>query len=575
MLEARILRGFFHLEGFLKCRGTTTCVHPENICDGVLNCPLLGDDEQFCDRSPICPVECVCQHFIVTCTNLLLVGNVLRYDSRILVLKTATVSQGGSAFLGFHNLHVLNMTNSYLSKVHLLSNMFNQLVILKILDLRYTNIFYFPSHAFKGLYSLRIIIFIGCTIHNIEEYILPNSNNLMHLNIDSVSLSAISERSFYELNEIRSLNLSHNQLSTLTLDTFYSLNNLETLDISHNLLIAIIRSDRVSNFQIDTVLSDASGVCCYFTTSKNCTPNAKVVHTEGYCRSTLSNSSFIFYSYISIGIVIIITNACSIVCKHTMRTLKKDIVFTNNLSLADSLLGLYYILVAVSEGYYKDNVLQIKDPLVLRWICRLLGILPPLSIVMSTTIVSLISLQRLMVTKYHFAKKLINIHSVQNQNILMMLIWIFCASVVYTYVMHCSLTSLLCFMPYSAHNDNVLIIVITVMLFIVYSCICVIISIVAYINIVCYVAKVEQIRQKTLTVKTSRSAVSKTAILIILVSLCNCIGIAIIVIVGSVTDSNEVNTAILSFALVLCLPWNSIANPFLFTFLQMFKAKLS
>ena len=89
------------------------------------------------------------------------------------------------------------------------------------------------------------------------------------------------------------------------------------------------------------------------------------------------------------------------------------------------------------------------------------------------------------------------------------------------------------------------------------------------------VTKVEQIRQKTLTVKTSSSAVSKTAIFIILVSLCNCIGIAIVVLVGSVTDSNEVNTAIPSFALVLCLPWNSIANPFLFTFLQKLKAKPS
>ena len=220
-------------------------------------------------------------------------------------------------------------------------------------------------------------------------------------------------------------------------------------------------------------------------------------------------------------------------------------------------------------------MLQIKDPLVLRWICRLLGILPPVSIVISTTILSLISLQRLMVTKYHFAKKSINIHSVQNQNILIMLIWIFCASVAYTYIMQCSVTSLLCFMPYSVYNDNVLIIVITVMLFIVYRCICVTISIVAYINIVCYVAKVEQIRQKTLTVKTSSSAVSKTAILIVLVSLCNCIGIAVVVLVGSVTDSNEVNTAILSFVLVLCLPWNSIANPFPFTFLQKLKAKLS
>ena len=200
--------------------------------------------------------------------------------------------------------------------------MFNQLAILKILDLRYTNIFYFLSHAFMGLYSLWIIIFLGCTMHHIEDYILPNSNNLMHLNINSVSLSAISERSFYELTETRSLNLSHNELSTLTLDRFYRLSDLETLDSSHNPLIAIIRSDSLPNFQINTVLSDASGACCYFTTYKNCTPNAKDVHTEGYCRSTLSNSSLIFYSYISIGIVIIITNFCSIVCKHTMRTLK-------------------------------------------------------------------------------------------------------------------------------------------------------------------------------------------------------------------------------------------------------------
>ena len=499
----------------------------------------------------------------------------LPYDSRVLILETATISMDSPTIFGGKNLFVLNMTHSHFSRVSLLSSIFRDLVSLTIMDLRHTNMLYLPNYAFKGLYNLKTLILIGSVISHIQDHVFPNSEHLRHLSADNLFLSKISGSSFCEMSGIRRLNLSHNTLTKLTLDTFYCIHNLEILDISHNQLLVISRTDAATITNLHTILADVSSVCCYFRTVQHCTHKSHIVESTGpgeKCRSTLSDSLFVHFTFLFIGISIIAINVLSITCKHRMRKQSKDIVFSTNLSIADSLLGLYYGMIAVFEWYYGDNIIQRNDPMRIRWICRFLGILPPLSIMMSSTLVCLISLQRLMVTKYHFAKKLINIDSLRNQSALLILIWIFYILIIYTYVMHCHATSLLCFMPYTIHNNGILLTVITMSLFVVCEYICLIISIIAYINIVKYITTVEAVRKKTVQVKYSSSTVSKTASHIILISLCNCVGISILVIGSYAISGIEINTTLSNFALVLLLPLNSIANPFFYAFLPKLKA---
>ena len=41
----------FVCSGALRCRLDNICIHPIDICDGVMHCPLSGDDELLCNNN--------------------------------------------------------------------------------------------------------------------------------------------------------------------------------------------------------------------------------------------------------------------------------------------------------------------------------------------------------------------------------------------------------------------------------------------------------------------------------------------------------------------------------------------
>ena len=49
----------FQCVGLLRCRGDGICVHPTDICDGIVHCLMSGDDEKLCHMLP-CPETCIC-----------------------------------------------------------------------------------------------------------------------------------------------------------------------------------------------------------------------------------------------------------------------------------------------------------------------------------------------------------------------------------------------------------------------------------------------------------------------------------------------------------------------------------
>ena len=57
--------------GQFKCHNISTCVAPENLCDGTEDC-ILGDDEFFCDPEPpgVCADNCSCIAYSIFCINL-------------------------------------------------------------------------------------------------------------------------------------------------------------------------------------------------------------------------------------------------------------------------------------------------------------------------------------------------------------------------------------------------------------------------------------------------------------------------------------------------------------------------
>ena len=92
----------------LWCSKENICVHPREICDGILHCPLSGDDEAVCDRK--CPKQCVCLGRAVLCIN----PTALKYNkASVVLLKMKPYFKVEQ--IAFENAWFIDISNSNLS----------------------------------------------------------------------------------------------------------------------------------------------------------------------------------------------------------------------------------------------------------------------------------------------------------------------------------------------------------------------------------------------------------------------------------------------------------------------------
>ena len=64
-----------------RCHDTYTCILLQNVCDGHIEC-VLGDDELFCElKDTLCPANCQCILFAISCTDAWIPQNMHVYIS--------------------------------------------------------------------------------------------------------------------------------------------------------------------------------------------------------------------------------------------------------------------------------------------------------------------------------------------------------------------------------------------------------------------------------------------------------------------------------------------------------------
>ena len=171
----------FQCVGLLRCRGDQICIHPVDICDGIVHYLLSADDEHLCEIQQ-CPSECVCRGTAFHCTDvfsmdvipdmitaLILERYVIRsetqfqYKTNLLHLKINNSSFIGNiikrhTFDKLSNIITLILTNSNLHWIQM--NSFFSMSKLNNIDLRGNLIHYLLSNMFQGLMSMIHLNFI-------------------------------------------------------------------------------------------------------------------------------------------------------------------------------------------------------------------------------------------------------------------------------------------------------------------------------------------------------------------------------------------------------------------------------
>ena len=557
---------FFSLTGYLRCKFDDVCVHPDQICDGVVHCPFSRDDERACHIQ--CLNECDCVKDVMVCS--ISFRSKHQRNTNSLMIKTLTLNKlqlraEPKMFIEFYKILLLNLSRCQFHNKLLLSTMFAGLAELKILYLTNTKLRTLPTDIFKELFNLKRLLFTGSQVISIAHSAFPKAIHFKQLDISGLSLTAVSNSAFCNLFHLLKLNLSNNALPTVKRNTFDCLENIIEIDLRNNNL------GHMGSIEFpmppEILWLDSFSHCCYLQHIKA----VKCRHTKmtssdptTVCKNILFNSWQLETCYWMMCVVVITLNVASFLCKHISHKRKQDVVFCSYLISSDILIGVYLFAISILNAIHKNNYFLLNDDHFLYFTCPIVVMFPIVSHLMSNTTMCYITVQRLLATKYHFAKKLIDVYSSSNQHLLLVITCVFSCGVAMLYLSMTAPDNAICFAPFYSKHTGVVVYIICV--YIVCGGATFIASCIMYYHIITYVISVQRIR---IQYDKSKSALLPLRRKIIIVLSCNFASwVSLTALVLGDILSKSTSDYVDKMLLVCILPMNSIMNPYIYTFMS-------
>jgi hypothetical protein len=144
--------------------------------------------------------------------------------------------------------------------------------------------------------------------------------------------------------------------------------------------------------------TDDQLICCTVPETVKCLHNA--IEYSRRCPHILPNKAMTIIVWV-IGLIITILNLLSLVFWHAYEHKKSSLVLMSSLNLSDMLMGIYMILVAITDTYYNNSYSAYSvDAWQSSWICGWAMLCNQVAFQMGLWVVMLISLERLLLTKY-------------------------------------------------------------------------------------------------------------------------------------------------------------------------------
>ena len=368
------------------------------------------------------------------------------------------VSLSPVLFNDLHELFVFYLSNNYL--VSLSPGLFNDLHELVLLYLTFNYLKSLPADLFRGSHKLYLIYlqnnqlvslspdsFSG--LHKLNSLWMQNNhldllpaglfndlNSLVILNLENNYLVSLPATLFKTNgSSLENLLLADNQLQFLSFHLFDDLINLEFLDLSNNRLTHIPRLGHMTQLstlnmignpltgithehfdgisETVTIIADQSVICvCYMNSSDTCF-NTKERSSYLTCSPLLSLTILSIFTW-TLGICATIGNGFVLFWKQSKYSGQKNKVqslLLSNLAVSDFLMGIYMIIIASADAYYKEYFPMSAEEWRSGLTCRIASTLAFTSSEASVFFVTLISIDRLINIKFPYTLRKLRIKS--------------------------------------------------------------------------------------------------------------------------------------------------------------------
>ena len=360
----------------------------------------------FCFR---CPAKCSCIGFSVDCTNVAKnITDMAIYISPSTRMLDLSNVHHALSHVSLKKQNVQNLAHLNLSACeirNLSATFLSSMQNLLFLDLSHNQLKLLASHTFLSQSRLKSLILNG---------------NLNLLTIDS--------EAFTGLVSIKSITLKNLQINKLSKSSFSSL-SLDTLDVSESIIhnvegnaferlnvkeiylattnIKSFSSEMFSGLESLTLLvTNDFSLCCIkpsYLPDDKCFPQKNEFSS---CSDLMRNP--ILRSCIWIfGLFALIGNVFSFFYQLIYHVEKMKLgygMFTSNLAISDFLMGLYLIIIAGADMYFRGEYSLYDDVWRNSLLCNFAGILAPLSSEASILFIALITVDRMIVVKYPFGE---------------------------------------------------------------------------------------------------------------------------------------------------------------------------
>ena len=366
--------------GYYRCQTYGMCLHPDQVCDRVYDCPNK-DDELYCMYSE-CPVSCTCEGFAIACRHMPFPGDV--YKTRYLDLSGAV----GVSFEYFHLMELLQFLN--LSHCDLYSVSLSQMPRLKILDLSFNKLF--------TLASLVLTDMVGLTY-------LDLSSNPIVSTLDSTFSDFIANSGMAR--NLETLIFRNTRLQTAKDMPFQSLSQLTSLDIRGNLLDNYDVALLAGLSRLAVLYTDDPKLCCsHFHPTLLAECHAPTDELSS-CRDLLRTNFFLVSLWL-MAVLAIVGNGGVIVFRVFAKDKESPVfrILVINLCAADLLLGMYMVIIGSADIHFRDVYVSVEKEWRTGAFCTVAGYLAFVSSEMSTFVICLITLDRLLVVCFPLRQRL-------------------------------------------------------------------------------------------------------------------------------------------------------------------------
>ena len=366
-------------------------------CDGSRQCPM-GDDEWYCDVS--CPSSCACVGLTYICSNAMLhvVPKEISWLARKLDLSgnNLTLAAVNEDYNRYTFLGELLLSRNQIRDLP--QRVFKNLLNLYKLDLSHNDIQMLQQGAFEGLANIRILNLEGNTkLSLIRSYAFAGLHTLPFLDLQNTGLERIEPGAFSNLSDLQQLDLSRNNLLTLS-DVFVGLDGLRSLNISRNPGLFIQRQEFDELFLLRTLESDDFKYCCFVNdrvAAENCLP-AKDEFSS--CQDLMSREVLKAFLWI-LGLMAFVFNLFVLLWRRREKTTVGSF-FIMNLAASDFLMGIYMVVLASVDAYYRGVYIEYAKDWTGSWLCQALGVINTLSSEASVFTLCIITLHRVYVIVY-------------------------------------------------------------------------------------------------------------------------------------------------------------------------------